>query len=35
LLPPGERQAILARALTSEAHLQFVRDLEDPDLATT
>ena len=35
LLPPGGRQELLARALTAEEHRQFVRDLDDPDLATT
>jgi hypothetical protein len=35
LLPPGGRQELLAEALSAEDHLQFVRELEDPDLATT
>jgi hypothetical protein len=35
LLPPGERQQLLAQALTAEDHLRFVRGLENPDLATT
>ncbi|HEY5251468.1 MAG TPA: AbrB/MazE/SpoVT family DNA-binding domain-containing protein [Acidimicrobiales bacterium] len=35
ILPPGGRQQILAQALTAEDHRRFVRDLEDPDLATT
>ncbi len=35
LLPPGGRQQLLAGALTADDHLQFVRGLDDPDLATT
>jgi bifunctional DNA-binding transcriptional regulator/antitoxin component of YhaV-PrlF toxin-antitoxin module len=35
LLPPGGRQALLARALTAEDHRRFVGGLDDPDLATT
>jgi hypothetical protein len=35
ILPPGGRPQILAQALTAEDHRRFVRDLEDPDLATT
>jgi len=35
LLPPGERQRILARALSAEEHLELVRSVDDPDLATT
>jgi bifunctional DNA-binding transcriptional regulator/antitoxin component of YhaV-PrlF toxin-antitoxin module len=35
LLPPGGRQQLLANALTAEQHRQFVRELDDPDLATT
>ncbi len=35
LLPAGGRQRLLANALTAEDHRQFVRALDDPDLATT
>ena len=35
LLPPGARQRLLGQALSADAHLQFVRELDDPDLATT
>lgn len=35
LLPPGSRQRLLAKALSSEEHLALVRSLDDPDLATT
>jgi AbrB family looped-hinge helix DNA binding protein len=35
LLPPGARQQLLAQALSAEDHLRFVRELDDPDLATT
>jgi hypothetical protein len=35
LLPPGGRQRLLAEALSAEDHRRFVRDLDDPDLATT
>ena len=35
LLPPGARQRLLGAALSAEDHLQFVRGLDDPDLATT
>jgi hypothetical protein len=35
LLPPGGRQELLAQALSAEDHRQFVRELDDPDLATT
>jgi bifunctional DNA-binding transcriptional regulator/antitoxin component of YhaV-PrlF toxin-antitoxin module len=35
LLPPGGREKLLGQALTAEAHRQFVRGLDDPDLATT
>ena len=35
LLPPGGRQQLLANALTAEQHRQFVRELDDPDLATS
>jgi hypothetical protein len=35
LLPPGGRQQLLAQALSAEDHLRFVRELDDPDLATT
>ena len=35
LLPPGGRQRLLDGALSAEQHLQFVRELDDPELATT
>jgi AbrB family looped-hinge helix DNA binding protein len=35
LLPPGSRGMLLDDALSAEAHLAFVRSLDDPDLATT
>jgi AbrB family looped-hinge helix DNA binding protein len=35
LLPPGSRQKLLTKALSSEEHLAFVRNLDDPDPATT
>ena len=35
LLPPGSRRKVLKEALSSEEHLAFVRNLVDPDLATT
>jgi bifunctional DNA-binding transcriptional regulator/antitoxin component of YhaV-PrlF toxin-antitoxin module len=35
LLPPGARQALLADALSAEDHRRLVRQLDDPDLATT
>ena len=35
LLPPGGRQQLLDDALTAEGHLQFVSEIDDPDLATT
>ena len=35
LLPPGGSQQLLANALTAEQHRQFVRELDDPDLATS
>ncbi len=35
LLPPGGNKQILARALSAEDHLRFVREIDDPDLATT
>lgn len=35
LLPSGARQQLLGAALSAEDHLQFVRSLDDPDLATT
>ena len=35
LLPPGGRQQLLANALSAEQHLQFVSELDDPDLATS
>jgi AbrB family looped-hinge helix DNA binding protein len=35
LLPPGAQQKLLTDALSSEEHLSFVRNLDDPDLATT
>ncbi len=34
LLPPGGRQQLLAQALSAEDHLRFVREIDDPDLAT-
>ncbi len=35
LLPTGARQRLLGQALSADAHLRFVRELDDPDLATT
>lgn len=35
LLPPGARKRLLAAALTADEHRRFVRELDDPDLATT
>ena len=35
LLPPGARQKLLREALSAQEHLDFVRTLDDPDLATT
>jgi hypothetical protein len=35
LLPPGARQKLLGQALSADAHRRFVRELDDPDLATT
>lgn len=35
LLPPGARQRLLAQALSAETHRRLVRELDDPDLATT
>lgn len=35
LLPPGGRQKLLTDALPAERHRDFVKDLDDPDLATT
>jgi AbrB family looped-hinge helix DNA binding protein len=35
LLPAGGRQQLLAQALSAEDHRRFVRELDDPDLATT
>jgi AbrB family looped-hinge helix DNA binding protein len=35
LLPPGARQRLLTDALSSQEHLAFVRNLDDPELATT
>jgi AbrB family looped-hinge helix DNA binding protein len=35
LLPPGARQKLLKKAHSGEEHLAFVRNLNDPDLATT
>ena len=35
LLPSGERQRLLAQALSAEDHLIFVRGLDDTDSATT
>ena len=35
LLPPGGRHKLLNEALSAEDHLAFVKNLDDPDLATT
>lgn len=35
LLPSGARQKLLADALSTEEHRQYVESLDDPDLATT
>jgi AbrB family looped-hinge helix DNA binding protein len=35
LLPAGSTQKLLGNALSADEHLAFVRQLEDPDLATT
>jgi len=35
LLPSGDRQRLLAAALSADDHRRFVRALDDPDLATT
>jgi hypothetical protein len=35
LLQPGARQGLIDEARSSEDHLAFVNNLEDPDLATT
>ena len=35
VLPPGARQRLLGAALSAEEHQTFVRNLDDPDLATT
>jgi bifunctional DNA-binding transcriptional regulator/antitoxin component of YhaV-PrlF toxin-antitoxin module len=35
LLPPGASQRLLGKALSADAHRRFVRELDDPDLATT
>jgi AbrB family looped-hinge helix DNA binding protein len=35
LLPPGGREAILGSALSADDHVAFVKQLDDPDLATT
>ena len=35
LLPPGARQKVLSGALSAEEHRAFVKELDDPDLATT
>ena len=35
LLPSGSRQKLLRETLSAEEYLDFVRNLDDPDLATT
>ncbi len=35
LLPSSARQELLDSALSADEHLRFVRELDDPDLATT
>jgi bifunctional DNA-binding transcriptional regulator/antitoxin component of YhaV-PrlF toxin-antitoxin module len=35
LLPLGARQRLLGQALSGDAHRRLVRELDDPDLATT
>ena len=35
LLPPGGRQKLLDRALSAKEHLELVREIDDPELATT
>ena len=35
LLPPGGRQKLLDGALSAKQHVRFVRELDDPELATT
>ena len=35
LVPSGAKQRLLGEALSSDDHLRFVRQLDDPDLATT
>jgi hypothetical protein len=35
LLPSGDRQRLLAAALSADDHHRFVSALDDPDLATT
>src|ERR1700738_1153182 len=35
LLPPGAEQKLLSAALSAEEHRAFVKNLDDPDLATT
>jgi bifunctional DNA-binding transcriptional regulator/antitoxin component of YhaV-PrlF toxin-antitoxin module len=35
LLPPGGDARLIEGALSAEDHLRFVRELQDPDLATT
>ncbi len=35
LLPPGGKEQLLAGVLSAEEHAEFVRHLDDPDLATT
>ncbi len=35
LLPSDARQELLDAALSADEHLRFVRELDDPDLATT
>ena len=35
LLPPGGRQRLLDGALSAKRHLELVREIDDPELATT
>ena len=35
LIPSGAGQRLLAVALSADDHLRYVRELDDPDLATT
>jgi AbrB family looped-hinge helix DNA binding protein len=35
LLPPGASEKLLGDALSAEEHRTFVKELDDPDLATT